>query len=171
MSPDRLRPPARRRVFPLVALVVTASLALLLWGSAVWQTGANALMSATAERATGEVVSCSAEVISGCVVRYAAPSGRVETSDIDRPGLIGVTTGDVVPLWLTGDGAVAVAGWRPWVDAALLAAFAVAMSFGSARWLPTVLREGDRLADYDDVDLDLDVDRGDAWGHDSRDAG
>lgn len=153
----------RRRLLTTAAWVITTALALLLWGIAFWHLATSAVSMFTASGATGDVVSCSTAPIGpGCTVRYIDPSGTVLTRVIDRPGLIGTTEGDLVPLWIAADGSLAVAGWRAWVDAALFLVFAVIMTASAVRWFGQMLREGDALSDIDLRDDGHDARRRDA---------
>jgi len=152
-----------RRLLPVVALTVTTLLALVLWGLAVRQVATGVAPGHTA--ATGIVVGCpTAPLGPGCTVRYADAAGVVHERPIDRPGLVGVSEGDLVPLALADDGSIAVRGWRVWVDALILLGLAVATTAGATRWLRTVLAESDRRALVHGVDLTL-VDEDRPRGH------
>ncbi|GAB49931.1 hypothetical protein [Mobilicoccus pelagius] len=146
--------PSPRRLLPVLALVVTTLLALALWGLAVRQVVTGVTPGRTS--ATGIVTDCpSAPLGPGCTVRYADPAGVVREQPIDRPGLVGVAEGDLVPLALVDDGSISVRGWRLWVDALILAGLAVACTTGATRWLRTVLAESDRRALVHGADLTL----------------
>jgi len=148
--------PAARRVLTILALVVTTLLALTLWWLAVRELVTIAGLPPGTTRTVGTVISCAdAPIGPGCTVRYSLDGGVPTTRPIDLPGLVGVVEGDVVPLVVDTEGMVRLGGWRPWADAVVLAALAVATSLNATRWLRTVLADSDRRALVHGVDLTL----------------
>lgn len=146
----------RRRLLPILALVATTALALTLWGLSVRQVVTSAAALSAPTRTTGTVLACAGGPLGpGCTVRYTEAGGAVTIRRIDRPGLVGATEGDVVPLAVAANGTVGLAGWRPWVDALILLVLAVSTTAGATRWLRTVLADSDRRALVHGADLTL----------------
>lgn len=143
-SRDRGRFVTETLGFAAFALAASAGLALALWLFAVPAVIGAATSFGAVYTTQGRVVACSTDVVGPpCSVEYTDPAGQVVTRPLERAGLVGVTTNERVALGVTSDGSVHVAGWRPWVDAALLVALALALTRWSVRWFARLLRLGD----------------------------
>lgn len=150
MSAATPRRPGVAGSVTMLALAAGILLAATLWGLTFWHVGQTAGQAMTAPTVQADVVACSPDVLGpGCTVAYADDKGVVRSRTLDRPGLIGTSTGEHVPLWIAPDDTVGVAGWRAWVDALILLGLSTAMTSGAVRWFHKVLRQGDPLSLFD----------------------
>lgn len=131
------------RGFAWLALAVVGALTAALWLAAATSAVGAATRFGAVHGADGRVVSCSDGVVRSCTVSVPDEVGVPQPRPLSRPGLLGVAPGDVVPVWVDDAGRVSVGGWRPWFDAALLTALALAATSGALTWLGRVLRHGD----------------------------
>lgn len=137
--------PTQRPGLAWAGLVVVGALALALWVAALGQAFGAATGFGAVTHARAQVVSCPQGVlVDPCHVRYVDATGAGVEATLARPGLIGVRRGDAVPVGIDDRGRVHVGGWRPWVDAAILLALALALTRGALGWFGRVLAHGDR---------------------------
>lgn len=138
-SPGR---PARRSAltetlaFKTIALMVVAALGILLWAGAVPQLVGTLTSYGAVTKTVGTVTSCPdrGALREQCQVSFQTPDGPV-TRQLVQTGLVGLSTGDSVPLWIDSSGAPRVGGWRPYFDSVVLLGLAVAVTtFASQLW-------------------------------------
>ncbi|WP_168582496.1 hypothetical protein [Gephyromycinifex aptenodytis] len=144
------RPPAGRDRwitetfgFKAFALAVTAGLASALWLSLLLATiGAVGTLTAPTTVAA-RVISCPSGLLEPpCTVEFTSSAGQRSHRELERANLVGLSQGQQVSLALDADGTVNVAGWRPWLDVAILAGLAVSITLWSIRHLAAVLQHG-----------------------------
>lgn len=142
--------------FKVVALALTATLALLLWQFAIAAIGYGASVVAADRTAPAVVEQCSRGigVDDGCTVRVTDGAGA-RSVPLEHPGLFALGAGDRVDVALFDDGSVGMAGWQPLADAGLLALLAVAVTTYAIGWWRRVLEHQNPLYDGGDPHDDL----------------
>lgn len=140
---DALTSPARLMgslAFKVVALVVAAAVAILLWQFALRVVGyaANHSMRPTT---TATVVECSRTLgVSGpCVVDFTNDHGQSQQADLINPGLFALSTSEQVQVVPMADGTAGMGGWSPVFDAGLLLMLAIAFTTYAIGWWRRVL--------------------------------
>lgn len=149
--------PERTRVletlgFKVVALVLTSTLAILLWQFAIASIGYGASVVQAADRSTQAVIQeCprGLGVPDSCTVRLTG-TGWSQVSELSHPGLFALNPGDVVTVTRHDDGSVGMAGWQPLADAGLLALLAIAVTGYAIGWWRRVLEHSNPRYDGGD---------------------
>lgn len=142
--------------FKVVALALTATLALLLWQFAIPAIGYGASVVGADRTAQAVVEQCARGigVDDGCVVRVTE-AGSARSATLEHPGLFALGSGDRVDVALFDDGSVGLAGWPPLADAGLLTLLALAVTGYTIGWWRRVLEHRNPLYDGGDPQDDL----------------
>ncbi len=154
-SPARL---VETLAFKVVALVIAATVAILLWQFALRVTGYAAGVVGR-DTVTATVVECdrSFGVHGPCVVKFVDDEGHSRRADLSNPGLFALSSGDQVPVVAQDDGTAGLGGWQPLFDTGLLLLLAGAFTGYAIGWWRRVLEHG--TAPYDGGDPDESNDR------------
>ncbi|GAB96997.1 hypothetical protein BJY21_001543 [Kineosphaera limosa] len=140
---DALSSPSRlvgTLAFKVIALVVAASVAILLWQFALRIAG-YAIANGGKPTTSATVVECSRTLgVSGaCVVEFTAADGGRESAELSTPGLFSLSPGNEVEVVALEPGKAGMGGWSPLFDAGLLVLLAVAFTTYAIGWWRRVL--------------------------------
>lgn len=156
--PAHGRHPARlveTLTFKVIALVIAATVAILLWQFALRFVG-YALGHAWPRETTSAVVAeCDRTLgIDGaCLVDFTDPAGRPNRAELTNPGLFAMSPGERVPV-VVGDGTVGLGGWQPIVDSGVLLTLSLAFTGYAIGWWRRVLEHDNPLYDGGEPDPD-----------------
>ena len=142
--------------FKVVALVLTSTLALLLWQFAIAAIGYSATVLGARQTAQAVVETCPRGfgVEDACIVRFTDDAGRARSDVLEHPGIFALSPGDRIDVAIS-EGSVGMAGWQPIADAGLLALLAVAVTGYAIGWWRRVLEHQNPLYDGSDPEDDF----------------
>lgn len=141
--------------FKVIALVVAATVAILLWQFALRVVGYASAHAWPRETTAAVVAECDRTLgIDGaCLVDFTDAGGQERRAELTNPGLFAMSPGDEVPV-VVSDGTVGLGGWQPIIDAGLLLTLSLAFTGYAIGWWRRVLEHDKPLCDGGEPDPD-----------------